>query len=57
MQADVAMRTAAAPRVRSPGVWIGWAFGIAFAAQEVDAVPIDAWDQQLDLIVTDRSII
>ncbi len=36
MQADVAMRTAAAPRVRSPGVWIGWAFGIAFAALTLD---------------------
>jgi 5-formyltetrahydrofolate cyclo-ligase len=33
------------------------AVGVAFAGQEVDSVPIDGWDQQLDLVITDRDII
>ncbi len=33
------------------------AVGFAFAAQEVAAVPHDATDQQLDLIVTDAGVI
>lgn len=32
------------------------AVGFAFAAQEVAAVPIDATDQRLDMIVTDQGI-
>ena len=30
------------------------AIGFAFEAQEVDAVPIDAFDQKLDLVVTEK---
>lgn len=33
------------------------AIGLAFAAQEVDAVPIDATDQRLDMIVTEQGVI
>ncbi|WP_347310396.1 5-formyltetrahydrofolate cyclo-ligase [Defluviimonas sp. SAOS-178_SWC] len=33
------------------------AIGFAFAAQEVDAVPIEATDQKLDLIVTEAEVI
>lgn len=32
------------------------AVGFAFAAQEVEAVPIDATDQRLDMIVTEREV-
>lgn len=32
------------------------AIGFAFAAQEVEAVPIDATDQKLDLIVTETGV-
>jgi 5-formyltetrahydrofolate cyclo-ligase len=32
------------------------AIGFAFAAQEVSAVPIDATDQRLDMIVTEKGI-
>jgi 5-formyltetrahydrofolate cyclo-ligase len=28
--------------------------GVAFALQEVDAVPVEKWDQQLDAIITER---
>jgi 5-formyltetrahydrofolate cyclo-ligase len=28
--------------------------GAAFALQEVDAVPVDGWDQRLDAVITDR---
>ncbi|MEZ5777956.1 MAG: 5-formyltetrahydrofolate cyclo-ligase [Paracoccaceae bacterium] len=33
------------------------AIGFAFAAQEVDAVPVEPTDQPLDLIVTEREVI
>jgi 5-formyltetrahydrofolate cyclo-ligase len=33
------------------------AIGFAFSAQEVDAVPTEATDQRLDLIVTEREVI
>ena len=33
------------------------AIGFAFAAQEVDAVPLEPTDQPLDMIVTDREVI
>ncbi len=33
------------------------AIGFAFAAQQVDAVPIEATDQRIDLVVTERGII
>lgn len=33
------------------------AVGFAFAAQEVDAVPIDGYDQPLDAVVTERGVI
>jgi 5-formyltetrahydrofolate cyclo-ligase len=32
------------------------AVGFAFAAQEVDAVPIDGFDQRLDAMVTERGV-
>jgi 5-formyltetrahydrofolate cyclo-ligase len=32
------------------------AVGFAFAAQEVDAVPTDAFDQRLDAVVTERGV-
>ena len=32
------------------------AIGFAFAAQEVDAVPTDAFDQRLDLVVTEKGL-
>jgi 5-formyltetrahydrofolate cyclo-ligase len=31
--------------------------GVAFAEQEVDGLPVDAWDVALDVIVTDRETI
>lgn len=32
------------------------AIGFAFAAQEVDEVPIDAYDQRLDAVVTEKGV-
>ena len=32
------------------------AVGFAFAAQEVDVVPVDAYDQKLDAVVTEREV-
>ncbi len=32
------------------------AIGFAFAAQEVDAVPTDAFDQKLDMVVTEKGL-
>lgn len=32
------------------------AVGFAFAAQEVDAVPVDAFDQRLDAVVTEKGV-
>ena len=45
-------RTLEGLRVRGPVL----AVGFAFAAQEVDAVPIDATDQRLDMIVTEAGV-
>lgn len=45
-------RTLQALRARRPTL----AVGFAFAAQEVDAVPIDATDQRLDMIVTETGV-
>ena len=44
--------TLAAHRSATPTVQ---AIGLAFAAQEVDAVPVGAADQALDAIVTERA--
>jgi 5-formyltetrahydrofolate cyclo-ligase len=44
--------TLAALRVRKTII----AVGIAFAAQEVDAVPIEAHDQRLDYVLTEAGI-
>jgi len=46
-------RTLEGLRRRGPVV----AIGFAFAAQEVDRVPIEDTDQRLDLIVTEREVI
>jgi 5-formyltetrahydrofolate cyclo-ligase len=46
-------RTLAERRADDPTVP---AIGIAFAWQEVDALPFDAYDQRLDLVVTERRI-
>lgn len=32
------------------------AIGVAFAAQEVDRVPTDAYDQTLDMVITERGV-
>ena len=32
------------------------AIGFAFAAQEVDEVPTDAFDQKLDMVVTEKGL-
>ncbi|TGD44220.1 5-formyltetrahydrofolate cyclo-ligase [Pseudotabrizicola sediminis] len=45
-------RTLEGLRARGPVL----AVGFAFAAQEVDAVPIDATDQPLDMIVTEQGV-
>ena len=45
-------RTLQALRAKRPTL----AVGFAFAAQEVDEVPIDAFDQQLDAIVTEEGL-
>jgi len=46
-------RTLQGLRERGPVV----AIGFAFAAQEVDAVPIDATDQRLDMVVTEAGMV
>ncbi|MCB2110018.1 MAG: 5-formyltetrahydrofolate cyclo-ligase [Defluviimonas sp.] len=46
-------RTLEALRARGPVT----AIGFAFAAQEVDEVPIEATDQPLDIVVTDKGIL
>ena len=33
------------------------AIGVAFAAQRIEAVPIDSWDQPLDLVLTEQGIV
>jgi 5-formyltetrahydrofolate cyclo-ligase len=33
------------------------AIGVAFAAQEVEEVPAEAWDEPLDLVLTERGIL
>ncbi len=45
-------RTLMGLRSRAPTLAIGFAFG----AQEVDAVPIDEFDQKLDAVVTEKEI-
>ena len=45
-------RTLAGLRLQRPVL----AVGFAFAAQEVDKVPIDGFDQRLDLIVTESGV-
>ena len=45
-------RTLEGLRARRPTL----AVGFAFAAQEVDEVPIDAYDQQLDVVVTEEGV-
>lgn len=45
-------RTLAGLRARGPVL----AIGFAYAAQEVAAVPIDATDQRLDMIVTEQGV-
>jgi 5-formyltetrahydrofolate cyclo-ligase len=45
-------RTLEGLRARGPVV----AVGFAFAAQEVDEVPTDAFDQRLDVVVTEKSV-
>lgn len=45
-------RTLEMLRARRPTL----AVGFAFAAQEVDEVPIDAYDQQLDAVVTEEGV-
>lgn len=46
-------RTLEALRARGPRL----AIGFAFAAQEVEAVPIDATDQRLDMVVTEQGVV
>jgi 5-formyltetrahydrofolate cyclo-ligase len=45
-------RTLEGLRARGPVV----AVGFAFAAQEVDEVPTDAFDQRLDVVVTEKGV-
>jgi 5-formyltetrahydrofolate cyclo-ligase len=45
-------RTLEGLRARGPVL----AVGFAFAAQEVDAVPVDAFDQRLDAVVTEKGV-
>jgi 5-formyltetrahydrofolate cyclo-ligase len=45
-------RTLEMLRARRPTL----AVGFAFAAQEVDEVPIDPFDQQLDAVVTEEGV-
>ncbi len=33
------------------------ALGVAFAAQEVEEVPADSWDEPLDLVLTDQGVL
>jgi 5-formyltetrahydrofolate cyclo-ligase len=46
-------RTLAALRTRKTVL----AIGVGFAAQLVDAVPVNAWDQRLDLVLTEQGIL
>lgn len=46
-------RTLAALRARSSVL----AVGVAFAAQEVADVPIDGWDEPLDLVLTEQGVV
>ena len=46
-------RTLEALRAKGPRL----AIGFAFAAQEVEAVPIDATDQRLDMVVTEQGVV
>lgn len=46
-------RTLQGLKANDPGVR---AIGVAFAAQEVDAVPIDAFDQTLDMVITEKAV-
>jgi 5-formyltetrahydrofolate cyclo-ligase len=45
-------RTLEGLRARGPVM----AVGFAFAAQEVDAVPVDEFDQRLDAVVTEKGV-
>ena len=45
-------RTLEGLRARGPVV----AVGFAFSAQEVEAVPVDAFDQRLDAVVTEKGV-
>jgi 5-formyltetrahydrofolate cyclo-ligase len=46
-------RTLEALRARRPTL----AIGFAFAAQEIPEVPIDATDQKLDLVITEKGVV
>ncbi|MEM8952037.1 MAG: 5-formyltetrahydrofolate cyclo-ligase [Pseudomonadota bacterium] len=46
-------RTIQALKESDPGVR---AVGVAFAAQEVERVPTDAYDQTLDMVITERAV-
>ncbi len=46
-------RTLASLRANGPVL----AVGVAFAAQEVPAVPIDSWDEPLDLVLTEQGVV
>jgi 5-formyltetrahydrofolate cyclo-ligase len=46
-------RTLAALRANGPVL----AVGVAFAAQEVPDVPIDSWDEPLDLVLTEQGVV
>ena len=46
-------RTLQALKADSPGAQ---AIGVAFAAQEVDLVPTDAFDQTLDTVITENAV-
>ena len=45
-------RTLAGLRARGPVTAVGY----GFAAQQVDTVPVDAYDQRLDAVVTERGV-
>ncbi|MGI9504272.1 MAG: 5-formyltetrahydrofolate cyclo-ligase, partial [Geminicoccaceae bacterium] len=46
-------RTLERLRLRDPSVQ---AIGVAFQAQEVEAVPVDAFDQTLDMVITEKTV-
>ena len=46
-------RTLQGLKVNAPAVR---AVGVAFAAQEVERVPTDDYDQTLDMVITERSV-